>query len=117
MNYNLSLNDRPFKAIKTGVKRIEGRVPTSLDKTPYKDIKPHDTFTFKNRLTGETIMVDILRVSHYPNARIMLEQEGVNDVLSSSNDIDQGVKNFNSFREYTENIIKYGIYAIEMSLK
>ena len=27
MNYNLSLNDRPFKAIEAGTKKIEGRTP------------------------------------------------------------------------------------------
>ena len=42
MKYILDLNDRPFKAIKAGTKKIEGRTPTSWDKTPYDELQKCD---------------------------------------------------------------------------
>ena len=42
MKYILDLNDRPFKAIKAGTKKIEGRTPTSWDKTPYDKLQKGD---------------------------------------------------------------------------
>lgn len=53
MNYSLDLNDRPFNAIKTGTKKIEGRTKTSLDTFSYDDLKSGDTITFTNNATNE----------------------------------------------------------------
>ncbi len=56
--------------------------------------------------------VVITFVRHYPNARSMLETEGTKNVLSSGGTIEDGIKNYNSFTGYRENLPKYGIYAI-----
>ena len=61
MNYNLELLDRPFKAIRAGTKKIETRVPTSYDKTPYADLKAGDTFTLTNMTTNERNIKRIYR--------------------------------------------------------
>lgn len=115
MNYNLNLLDRPFKAIKVGTKKIETRVPTSYDKTPYADLKIGDTFTFTNMTTNEVMKVEILGVRHYPDVRSMLEAEGTRNALSSGLDINGAVERYNTvFEEYKENIPKYGIYGIEV---
>jgi ASC-1-like (ASCH) protein len=115
MNYNLDLNDRPFKAIKAGTKKIETRVQTSYDKTPYPDLKIGDTFTFTNNVTGEMMKVEILGVRHYPDVRSMLEAEGTRNTLSSGLDINGAVERYNTvFEEYKENIPKFGIYGIEV---
>ena len=114
MNYKLDLNNRPFQAIKVGTKKIEGRVPTSKNKIPYKKLKRRDTLTFKNNLTKELMMVKIIYVKHYPNVKKMLEREGVQNVLSSGGTIDDGIKSYNKFSEYKKNIPKYGIYAIKV---
>lgn len=115
MNYDLELNDRPFKAIKAGTKKIETRVPTSYDKTPYADLKTGDTFTFTNNVTSEVMKVEILGVRHYPDVRSMLEAEGTRNALSSGLDINAAVERYNTvFEEYKENIPKFGIYGIEV---
>lgn len=117
MNYNLDLNDRPFKAIKAGTKKIEGRTKTSLDTFSYDDLKSDDTITFTNNVTNEKLTVGVIEVRHYSNTRSMLEKEGVKNVLSSGKDIEGGIESYNTFSEYKENIPKYGIYAIEIKLK
>jgi ASC-1-like (ASCH) protein len=117
MNYSLELNDRPFKAIKAGTKKVEGRTKTSLDTFSYDNLKSGDTVTFTNNTTNENIKVDLIAVRHYPNTRSMLEKEGLKNILSSGKDIEGGIESYNTFSEYKENIPKYGIYAIEVKLK
>ncbi|MEK7634887.1 MAG: ASCH domain-containing protein [Patescibacteria group bacterium] len=118
MNYDLELNDRPFKAIKAGTKKIETRVPTSWDKTPYAELKVGDTITFTNNVTSEVIMVEILGVRHYPDVRSLLEAEGTRNALSSGLRIDEAIERYNTvFPEYKENIPKFGIYGIEVKVK
>lgn len=82
MNYILDLNDRPFKAIEAGTKKIEGRTPTSWDKTPYDKLQKGDTIHFINNVTNEEMDVKVLFVHHYPNAKSMLEAEGIENVIS-----------------------------------
>ena len=115
MNYDLELLDRPFKAMKAGTKKIETRVPTSYDKTPYADLKAGDTFTFTNNVTGEVMKVEILGVRHYSDVRSLLEAEGTRNTLSSGLDINGAIERYNTaFEEYKENIPKFGIYGIEV---
>ncbi len=117
MNYNIDLNDRPFKAIKAGTKRIETRVPTSWDKTPYDKLNVGDTITFTNNSDNETMRVNILGVRNYPDVRSLLEAEGTRNTLSSGLGIEEAIERYNTvFEEYRENIPKFGIYAIEVKL-
>jgi len=118
MNYDLNLNDRPFKAIKAGTKKIETRVPTSWDKTPYAELKVRDTINFTNNVTGEVMEVEILGVRHYPDVRALLEAEGTRNTLSSGLSISEAIERYDTvFPEYKENIPKFGIYAIEVKVK
>lgn len=117
MNYNLDLNERPFKAIKAGTKKVEGRTKTSIDTFSYDELKSDDTITFTNNTTNENIVVDVIAVRHYSDTRSMLEKEGVQNVLSSGKDIEGGIESYTTFSEYKENIPKYGIYAIEIKIK
>ncbi|MEI8249237.1 MAG: ASCH domain-containing protein [Candidatus Taylorbacteria bacterium] len=117
MNYNLDLNDRPFKAIKAGTKKIETRVPTSWDVTPYHKLQTGDNLTFTNNSTNEIMKVSILGIRNYPDVRSMLEAEGTRNTLSSGLNINEAIERYNTvFEEYKENIPKYGIYAIEVKL-
>ena len=115
MEYNLSLNDRPFKAIKNGTKKIEGRVQTkrNLD-VPFDKLTTRDTIIFTNRETKEKMEVKVLGVRHYKNVREMLEKEGVNNVLSSGGTIEEGIESYNGLEGYKDGIEKSGIYAIEV---
>ena len=76
MNYNHNLNDRPFKAIKAGTKKIEGRTPKDSNDKRYEEMLPGDTLTFTNKITNEMMTVEVLFVHHYDNVRKMLETEG-----------------------------------------
>jgi len=117
MNYNLDLNNRPFKAIKAGTKKVEGRTPKDSDDKRYEDIVPGDTITFTNNITNEIMTAGVLFVHHYNNVRKMLETEGTKNVLSSGLDIEGGIKSYNSLDGYEERIKKYGIYAIGVKVK
>ncbi len=115
MKYELELNPRPFQAIKKGTKKIEGRVPTAHNaNVPFDKIKKGDVILFINAESKEKMQVKVLGVRHYSNVRSMLEKEGTKNVLSSGGNIEQGIESFHSFKDYKENIIKYGIYAIEI---
>lgn len=113
MKYVLDLNDRPFKAIRTGTKKIEGRASTSFDKTPYDKLEKGDTIHFINNVTNENMDVEVLFVHHYPDTKTMLEAEGVENVLSGEpKTIEHGIESYNSFQGYKDGIKKNGIYAI-----
>jgi ASC-1-like (ASCH) protein len=112
MNYNLGLNDRPFKAIKAGTKKIEGRTPEDTSDKRYDGMVPGDTLTFTNNTTNEMMVCEVLFVRHYDDVRSMLEIEGTKNVLSSGLDIEGGIKSYNSLEGYEKRIMKFGIYAI-----
>jgi len=115
MNYTISLNDRPFRAIKAGTKKIETRVPTSWDTTPYDKMNSGDRITFINNETKESLEVEVIAVRNYPDVRSLLETEGTRNTLSSGLNIEQAIERYDTvFQEYKENIPKYGIYAIEI---
>jgi ASC-1-like (ASCH) protein len=112
MNYNLDLNDRPFKAIKAGTKKIEGRTPKDEGDKQYGQMAAGDVIIFTSNATGEKMPCEVTFVRRYPDVRSMLETEGVKNVLSSGLDIEGGVKSYNNLEGYEESIKKFGIYAI-----
>lgn len=112
MNYALSLNERPFNAIKAGTKKIEGRTPRDENDNRYEKMKAGDMLTFTNNVTGEQLVCIVLSLTRYNDVRCMLEAEGTRNVLSSGGNIEEGIKSYNSLEGYEERIKKYGIYAI-----
>ncbi len=112
MNYDLSLNDRPFQAIKNGTKKIEGRTPKDENDHRYASMKSGDTITFLNNITNEKMLCTVLSVTHYSDVRSMLEAEGTKNVLSSGGNIEEGIESYNSLGDYKWRIEKYGIYAV-----
>ncbi len=117
MKYTLNINDRPFKAILAGTKKVEGRTPTPLDKTPFGKLKPDDSINFVNNITNEILGVKVTFVHHYLDVREMLEKEGVQYVLSSEpKTVEHGIASYNSLKGYKEGIKKNGIYAIGLEL-
>lgn len=117
MKYTLDINDRPFKAILAGTKKVEGRTPTRFDKTPFDELKLGDSIIFVNNVSGKVLKVGVVFVHHYSRVRKMLEKEGVQNVLSSEpKTIEHGIESFNSLKGYKEGIKKNGIYAIGLEL-
>lgn len=117
MQYQLEINDRPFKAILNGTKKVEGRTITEFDKTSYNKFKQNNLIVFINNISNKTLMVKIRFVRHYPNVKKLLEAEGVLHVLSSTpKTIEHGIESYNSLEGYKEGITKNGIYAIGIEL-
>lgn len=114
--YFLELNPRPFNAIKEERKKVEGRVPTSWDSTPYQKINAGDIICFTNNETDEIMDVEVRFVHHYKTLKEMLETEGVLNVSSSSTTIEGSIEGYHEILEYKENIPKFGIYAIGVKL-
>ncbi|MBS3083286.1 ASCH domain-containing protein [Candidatus Pacearchaeota archaeon] len=115
MKYSLSLNSRPFESIKSGIKKIEGRVPTGLDKNiQFDKFKAGDIIVFTNNENKKTMKVRVLGIRHYKTIRLMLETEGIKRVLSSQGTIEEGIESYNRLEGYKESVKKYGIYAIEI---
>ncbi len=115
-NYALELNDRPFKAILAGTKKVEGRTPDDeLDKR-FDEMTQGDTITFINNITNEQMIVEVVFVHKYADVRAMLETEGTENVLSSGLDLEGGIKSYNSLEGYEDRIKKFGIYAIGVRL-
>ncbi|HUC94485.1 MAG TPA: ASCH domain-containing protein [Candidatus Saccharimonadales bacterium] len=117
MEYTFDTNDRPFKAILAGTKKVEGRTPVEHDKTPYDKFKTGDLINLINNLTNEVLKARVSFIHHYPSARKMLEKEGPEKVLSSvPKTIEHGIEAYNSLNGYEEGIKKNGIYAIGLEL-
>ena len=115
MEYSLDLNPRPFKAIKNGTKKIEGRIPIDNDKNiPFNKIKKGDIITFTNNFNNEKMKVQVLGIKHYSTFKEMLESEGTERVLSSKGNVEEGIKSYESLSGYKEGIKKHGVYAIEI---
>lgn len=113
MIYTFDTNDRPFKAIKAGTKKIEGRTTTEADKTPYNKLEPGDLIIIVNNSSKETLKVKVNFVHHYPNVKEMLVKEGPENVLSSyPKTVEHGVESYHSLDGYRKGIITNGIYAI-----
>lgn len=112
MHYTLELNERPFNAIKTGTKKIEGRTRTNNEDIDYASIRVGDSITFTNVTTKEQITCEVISIDHYPDVRTMLTEKGTKDVLSSGLNVEGGIKSYNSLKGYEEGIKRYGIYAL-----
>lgn len=116
MKIRLGLPERPFRAIQKGTKKAEGRVQTPSSEADFSLLEEGDLILFTNEDKLEKMEVSVTFVHHYPDPRAMLEAEGIG-MLSSGSSLEQGVKNYNSFQGYAENIPSNGIYAIGVQPK
>lgn len=104
--------------MKAGTKQVEGRTLTSWETIQLKKLKARDKIIFTNNSTNDSIQVTVKFVHHYKDVATMLENEGVERVLSSfPKTFETGVKKYHSIPEYKEAIPKYGIYAIGVELE
>ena len=90
-------------------------MPTETTKNVLFDkIKKGDTIIFNNNSNKDIIKVKVLGVRHYSNFREMLESEGIERVLSSKGNVEEGIKSYGGFSGYKEGVKKHGVYAIEI---
>lgn len=114
MKYSLDINNRAFKAIKEGKKRVEIRT-TKLGNNhfDYSILKVNDTIIFTS-YDNEKIECIITEINWYKTVEELLMLEGTRYTLSSTNDYNEGIKSINSLDGYKEAIIVNGIYAIHI---
>ena len=110
---NLDINDRAFKAINDGTKKVEIRVTTKKTKKDYGVINPNDIIVFSNS-KNEKLECKVIENIWYKNEKELLITEGTKYTLSSTNDLEEGIKSINSFQNYTQGIKENGIYAIHI---
>lgn len=110
---NLDINDRAFKAINDGTKKVEIRVTTNKTKKDYGVINPNDIIVFSNS-KNEKLECKVIENIWYKNEKELLITEGTKYTLSSTNDLEEGIKSINSFQNYTQGIKENGIYAIHI---
>jgi|GEM_PF-1053972 len=114
MKYNFDINNRAFKAIKEGTKRVEIRTTKLGDNHfDYSVLKTGDLIEFKS-YDGDTIECIVKDVNHYESVEELLTMEGTRYTLSSTNDFNDGVKSINSINGYKEAIKVNGVYAIHI---
>ena len=114
MKYNFDINNRAFKALKNGTKRVEIRV-TKLENNhfDYGVLKSGDLIEFKS-YDGESITCRVKDVNHYDSIEELLTMEGTRYTLSSTNDFNEGVKSINSIDGYKDAMKVNGVYAIHI---
>lgn len=115
MIYNIRINDRAFNAIMSGSKRVEIRVTTNPQKIDYNKIRKRDILFISNTL-GEKLRCIVTDRKWYETARALLTSEGTHYTLSSTDDIEEGIKRIESFKGYKEGIVQYGVNAIHLQV-
>lgn len=111
--YNLEINDRAFLAIKELRKKVEIRANNDSEVFDYGKIHETDIINFINS-RGEKMECRVTKISWYKSIENLLNYEGTEYTLSSTNDFDEGVKSINSITGYKEGIAKNGVYAIHI---
>ena len=116
MKYNFDINNRAFNAIKNKTKRVEIRV-TKLGENhfEYSVLKNGDIIKFTS-YDGDIINCIVGDVNHYNSIEELLTLEGTRYTLSSTNDLNEGIKSINSINGYKDAMKVNGVYAIHISL-
>ena len=113
--FNKNLYKKPFEAIKSGKKTVEIRAnKKESSENSVNLMKPGDLIIFTCLDSGERIRCEIERIQLYNSARELLKREGTERTLSSTNDIEEGIKSIESIGNYKELIAKNGVFAIKL---
>lgn len=113
MLYKLDINNRAFKAIKEGKKKVEIRA-TKLDGSfDYSILKEKDLIEFTS-YDKEVMTCIIIKINWYQSIEELLTIEGTKYTLSSTDDFYEGIKSINSLSGYKEAIPIKGVYAIHL---
>lgn len=107
----LNINNRAFHAINDERKKIEIRA-NKKGKIDYSLIDSNDYIVFKNKSSSDNLVCKVVRTKWYASVRTLLESEGTQYSLSSTNSIEEGIVSIESIADYKEIIDKNGVYAI-----
>lgn len=110
-----NLRERPFDAIKRGTKKIEIRAnKKEPDNNSVNLMKSGDIIIFENESNKEKLKCVIERVTLYPTVKELLLKEGTKHTLSSTINIEEGIKSVESIGNYKEIIKNNGVFAIKI---
>lgn len=113
--FRLGLRARPFEAIINGTKRTEIRAnENKLSKNSVNLMTEGDTIIFEKEGSGETLQCTVEKITLYPTVRELLLKEGTKYTLSSTDDIEEGIKSVESIDNYQELIKANGVFAIKL---
>jgi ASC-1-like (ASCH) protein len=106
----LNIRERPFEAIKRGLKKVEVRA--NKECSPISLLNRGNTIIFANCGTNEKLFCIIDRITHYKTVRDLLIAEGVERTLSSGKDLEGGIESIESIGDYKQVIKERGVFAI-----
>ncbi len=107
--------ERPFNAIKKGQKNIEIRANNNIfSRNSINLIEEGDFIIFNKKGSDEKLKCTVERKTLYRSVRELLEVEGTEHTLSSTNDIEEGIRSVESIADYKELISKNGVFAIKL---
>lgn len=110
-----NLNERPFNAIKNGQKTVEIRANENIfSGNSVNLIREGDFIIFKKVGSDDKIKCIVERKTLYKSVRELLDTEGTQHALSSTNNIEEGIKSVESIGNYKELIAKNGVFAIKI---
>ena len=110
-----NLYERPFNAIKNGQKKIEIRANKNVfSGNSVNLIEKGDFIIFKKVEGEEKIKCTVERKKLYKSVKELLESEGTEHTLSSTNNIWEGIRSVESIGNYKELIAKNGVFAIKL---
>lgn len=110
-----NLYERPFNAIKKGQKNVEIRANKNVfSGNSVNLIEKGDFIIFKKIDGKEKIKCTVERKTLYKSVKELLESEGTEHTLSSTNNIEEGIRSVESIGNYKELIAKNGVFAIKL---
>jgi len=113
--FQKNLRERPFEAIKEGTKKIEIRAnKNSSEPNSFNLMKVGDEIIFTKEGSEERIKCVVKRIEIYPSIKELLLKEGTEHTLSSTNDLEEGIKSIESIPNYKKLISENGVFAIEL---
>ena len=110
MTYHMNLAKSPFALIKSGQKTVEMR----LCKPERESISKGDTIVFHNNEDGQTLSVLVLNIAKFPSFKELYQAY---DKARLGYESDETASPDDMLIYYQEeDIIKYGVLAIEIQL-
>jgi len=108
----LFLQKKYFDAIKKGTKTVEGR----LNSLKFKNLHPGDYISFVCIVTQEEMKCQVQAIHLYKNFALMLQDQGLQNMLPGVCTIQEGVALYESFPLYKEKVREHGAIAITLQI-
>ena len=113
--FHLNINTRAFNAMINGTKNVEVRANKKSHKPhAINKVRAGDVIIFKDITSNQRISCTAERITLYKTVRELLLKEGTIHTLSSTNDLEKGIKSIESISGYKEHIAQNGVFALKI---